>query len=66
MRQFYFVKIITFFVNSWVSQKTEGKVQEIVPNSLSPDTKVILASALYFNAMWEKTFIDGGTGPLVL
>lgn len=46
--------------NSWVNHKTEGKIPEMV-KSLSRDTKIVLASALYFNAMWEKTFFESGT-----
>lgn len=48
--------------NSWVNEKTNGKIPEIV-SYFQPDTKVVLASALYFKAMWETTFIEGATGP---
>lgn len=50
-------------INKWVSDKTLGKITSIVPNEMNPQTKLIIASALYFNAVWEKTFIDGATGP---
>lgn len=30
---------------------------------LKSDTKVVIASALYFKAFWEKTFIEGATMP---
>lgn len=50
-------------INSWVNEKTEGRIPEIISDQLSSQTKVVLASALYFNAMWEKTFLEGHTGP---
>lgn len=46
-----------------MNSKTEGKIPEIVSNSLSSDTKIVMASALYFNAMWQKTFIESATEP---
>ncbi|XP_015517868.2 serine protease inhibitor 28Dc [Neodiprion lecontei] len=48
-------------VNSWVSQKTRGKISEILREPPSPETKVIIASALYFNGEWNQFFIDGAT-----
>lgn len=55
--------ILYLFSNeSWVNEKTHGKIPEIVAY-FQPETKVVLASALYFKAMWEKTFLDGATGP---
>lgn len=48
---------------SWVNEKTEGKIPKIVGEQLNPATKIVMASALYFNARWEKTFIEGATGP---
>lgn len=49
-------------VCSWVNEKTNGKIPEIIPGSTSPETRVILANALYFKAEWQETFIDGATG----
>ncbi len=42
-------------INSWCSEKTNGKIEEIVDN-LSPDMVMVLVNALYFNAPWEKSF----------
>lgn len=47
---------------SWVNEKTNGKIKEIIPGSANPETRVILANALYFNAEWQETFIEGATG----
>jgi len=47
---------------SWVNEKTNGKIKEIVGSSINPETRVILANALYFNAQWQETFFEGATG----
>lgn len=44
-----------------MNEKTNGKIKEIIPGSLSTETQVILANALYFKAEWQQTFIEGGT-----
>lgn len=49
------------FINDWVEKSTNGKVKNIVSESLSTDTRVIIASTLYFNSRWKDTFIEGGT-----
>uniref|UniRef100_A0A6B2EJH8 Putative serine proteinase inhibitor n=1 Tax=Phlebotomus kandelakii TaxID=1109342 RepID=A0A6B2EJH8_9DIPT len=51
------------FINNWVEKSTNGKVKNIVSQSLSRDTRVIVASTLYFNARWKETFFEGGTHP---
>lgn len=30
---------------------------------MNPNTKIVLANALYFKAEWQQTFIEGATGP---
>ncbi|XP_059619212.1 serine protease inhibitor 28Dc [Phlebotomus argentipes] len=50
------------FINNWVEKSTNGKVKNIV-QSLSRDTRVIVASTLYFNARWKQTFHEAGTRP---
>lgn len=42
-------------INNWCSENTEGKIPRIL-SSLSPQMKMILANALYFNAPWEDKF----------
>lgn len=44
-----------------MNEKTNGKIKEIIPGSTNPETRVILANALYFKAEWQETFIDEGT-----
>ncbi|KAM7517104.1 hypothetical protein LguiA_006687 [Lonicera macranthoides] len=44
-------------VNSWAENETKGLIKEILPpNSLSPDTQLVLANALYFKAAWAQGF----------
>ncbi|HKY63368.1 MAG TPA: serpin family protein [bacterium] len=44
-------------VNSWVSEKTRGKITEILRNEdIKPDTILILVNALYFKGLWSKPF----------
>lgn len=45
-----------------MNENTHGKIKEIIPGSTNPETRVILANALYFKAEWQETFIDGATG----
>ncbi|XP_018573796.1 serine protease inhibitor 28Dc-like [Anoplophora glabripennis] len=48
-------------INSWVSQKTNGKIRNILEEEPLPHTRVIIASAMYFKALWEKPFFEGAT-----
>ncbi|HEX5033631.1 MAG TPA: serpin family protein, partial [bacterium] len=44
-------------VNGWVSEKTRGKITEILRNEdIKPDTILILVNALYFKGLWSKPF----------
>ncbi|KAJ8919515.1 hypothetical protein NQ315_002136 [Exocentrus adspersus] len=48
-------------INSWVIEKTNGKIRHILGEEPSPETRVIIASAMYFKALWEKPFFEGTT-----
>lgn len=48
-------------INSWVAQKTNGKIINILAEEPLPHTRVIIASAMYFKALWEKPFFEGAT-----
>ena len=48
-------------VNDWVKQRTQGKIQSILTQPVDPETKFIIASALYFNGEWDQYFIKGAT-----
>lgn len=51
------------FINNWVKKNTWDKIQSMVPPHLDSDTRVLIASTLYFNARWKTTFFDGTTQP---
>lgn len=43
-------------INDWAAQKTRGSVRNVVQFPFEPDTKLILASAIYFKGKWAKPF----------
>lgn len=50
------------FINDWVNEKTYGLVPKLVGDTVDPETKAIVANAVYFKAEWERHFIEGATG----
>jgi serpin B len=42
-------------INKWVKDKTHDKIEKII-NELSPDARMVLINALYFNCLWEIEF----------
>lgn len=42
-------------INQWVSEKTQGKITNILSN-LQPETQLVVANAVYFNANWADPF----------
>lgn len=49
------------YINSWVKEKTAGKIPFIVADEIDPNTHIILASTLYFKGFWENSFISAAT-----
>lgn len=47
-------------INRWISSKTNGKITNII-SSLSPDTQLVVANAVYFNANWADPFSPEAT-----
>ncbi|KAM5268002.1 serpin B6-like isoform 1-T2 [Hipposideros larvatus] len=44
-------------INTWVANKTEGKITELLsPNSVSPQTPLVLVNAIYFKGNWDNQF----------
>ncbi|MFO7538715.1 MAG: serpin family protein [Chloroflexota bacterium] len=44
-------------INDWVAQQTEGKIETIFPpDTLQPETRLVLTNAIYFNASWQFPF----------
>nr|XP_011460321.1 PREDICTED: serpin-ZX-like [Fragaria vesca subsp. vesca] len=49
-------------VNSWGEEETKGLIESILPpDSVSTETSLILANALYFKGDWDKEFDASGT-----
>lgn len=44
-------------INSWVSDRTEGKIQDLIPRGgVGSATRLVLTNAIYFNASWMEPF----------
>lgn len=49
-------------INEWISEQTEGRIQDLLPpSSITPDTKLVLTNAIYFNAAWHYPFDEKNT-----
>lgn len=45
-------------INAWVSERTRARIPELLlPGHLSPQTRLTLVNALYFNAPWWDPFV---------
>lgn len=44
-------------INEWVEDKTNNKIKNLVPqDSITPDTRIIITNAVYFNGKWIYVF----------
>ncbi len=43
-------------INSWVEQKTNGKINKIVPDQIPSSTVMYLINAIYFKGTWKYEF----------
>jgi serine protease inhibitor len=51
-------------INDWVSKKTNGKIEEILPSgSLGALTRLVLVNAIYFKGQWATQFDKSKTAP---
>jgi serpin B len=49
-------------INEWVSKQTEGKIRDLLsPGSITPETRLVLTNAIYFNAAWHYPFDEANT-----
>lgn len=49
-------------INSWVEEKTEGKIRDIAqPAMFNSNTSLALTNAVYFNANWRIPFNEANT-----
>ena len=47
-------------INAWVSEKTNGKIEEII-KEIGPDVVMYLINAIYFKAAWTTSFNEENT-----
>jgi serine protease inhibitor len=43
-------------INSWASQKTKGKITNVIAPPINPATNIVLANATYFKGTWLYPF----------
>jgi len=48
-------------INGWVNQKTNGKIEKIVDDSIHPLTMMFLINAIYFKGTWTYEFDEEQT-----
>lgn len=56
-------------INRWVAEQTAERIQDILPpGAIDPNTRLVLANAIYFNAAWRFPFNEDATrdGPFTL
>ena len=51
-------------INQWVSDQTKDKIKDLIPaGAITPDTRLVLANAIYFYAKWLHPFDGSLTQP---
>jgi serpin B len=51
-------------INKWIADRTAGHIQGLMPpGSITGDTKLVLANAVYLRAHWEHPFDKAATSP---
>jgi serpin B len=49
-------------INDWVSEQTEERIKDLIPpGGITPDTTLVLANAIYFDADWMNPFDSAKT-----
>ena len=49
-------------INDWVEERTRDRIQDLLPpRSISADTLLVLANAIYFKAEWAHPFDEANT-----
>ena len=51
----------TDVINDWVSDKTRQKIPELFSPPLDPNTRLVVANAIYFNGTWSMPFDEKNT-----
>ncbi len=61
-RDIHLIEHIRQEINSWVSKKTENKIQELIEkNILDATTRMVLVNAIYFKGKWAHPFKKSAT-----
>lgn len=48
-------------INRWVAEQTADRIKDLMPpGSVTADTRLVLANAIYFKARWETEFMPWG------
>lgn len=51
-------------INAWVAKETARKIEDLVPpGGIAPDTRLVLANAIYFLGKWQSPFEKSATSP---
>jgi serpin B len=51
-------------INDWAAEKTRDKISEVVaPDEVNTQTRLVLASAVYFKGQWDQAFDPSRTEP---
>lgn len=45
-----------YVINNWVANATNSRIKELIKDTFSSDTQVILTNSLYFNGEWKYGF----------
>ncbi|MCE9574881.1 MAG: serpin family protein [Deltaproteobacteria bacterium] len=49
-------------INGWVDDRTDGKIQDLLaPETITPDTRLVLTNAITFSAAWDSPFDPAAT-----
>jgi serpin B len=51
-------------INSWTEEQTKGRIRDLFgPGVLTPDTRLVLTTAIYFYGKWDQPFDPAKTRP---
>lgn len=51
-------------INGWVAGKTHGRITDLIsPMMITPQTRLVLADAVYFKAGWDTDFDEAASKP---
>lgn len=51
----------TDVINGWISEKTHQKIPKLFDPPLDPNTRLVIANAIYFNGTWSLPFDEKNT-----